>query len=113
MKNNKLFLSSLQNRAIKELKQELFQKFNILSIILFGSTVRSESDPESDIDMLIITTKLLSRFERHQITDIVFEINLKHNTNFSTLVIDKESWENGPITVLPIHDEILKEAVEL
>jgi len=113
MKNNKLFLSSLQNRAIKELKQELFQKFNILNIILFGSTVRSESDPESDIDMLIITTKLLSRFERHQITDIVFEINLKHNTNFSTLVIDKESWENGPITVLPIHDEILKDGVEL
>ena len=89
----------------------MFKKFDIISIILFGSIVRFESNPDSDVDLLIITKILFSRFERHKITDLVFEINLKYNTNFSTLVIDMESWESGPISVLPIHNEILKDGI--
>ena len=112
-KNKKLFLSSVQNQAMKELKQLLLQKFNVVNIILFGSVVRSELTPESDIDILIITVKPLSRLERHQITDLVFDINLAHNTNISTLVIDNDSWEDGPISILPIHDEILRDGVEI
>lgn len=112
-KNKKSFLSSIQNQAITELKQLLFEKFNIVNIILFGSTVHSESSSESDIDILIITPKPFSRVERHKITDLVFEINLVHDTNFSTLVIDNDSWENGPISILPIHDEIVRNGVEI
>jgi hypothetical protein len=53
---------------------------------------RGEADEESDSDLLVTLTKL-TRFERHEITDSVFEINLKYDTNFSTLVIDNESWK--------------------
>ena len=48
---------------------------------------------------------------RHQITDIVFEINLKFGTNFSTLVVDRESWDSGLYSVLPLRDEIVREGV--
>ena len=44
---------------------------------------------------------------------MVFEVNLRYNTNFSTLVVDRISWEEGPISVLPIQDEILKDSVAL
>ncbi len=37
---------------------------------------------------------------RHQI-DIVFEINLRFDTNVSTLVVDRKSWESRLFSVLP------------
>lgn len=78
---------------------------------LFGSVVRGEADEESDIDLLVVTKQPLNRRERHQITDIVCEINLDYGTNFSTLVVDSEAWEHGPISLLSIHEEVQREGV--
>ncbi len=54
---------------------------------------------------------MLSRRIRHEITDIVFDVNLKYSTNYSTLVVDINSWNNGAYSVLPIYDEIEREGV--
>lgn len=78
-------------------------------MILYGSIVRGESNEESDIDFLVLTRRPLTRYERHQITDIVFEINLEFETNISTLVVDHNTWTTGTIAVLPIHAEIEEE----
>lgn len=82
-------------------------------MILYGSIVRGESNEESDIDFLVLTRRPLTRYERHQITDIVFEINLEFETNISTLVVDHNPWTTGTIAVLPIHAEIEEEGVLL
>jgi hypothetical protein len=47
------------------------------------------------LDRLIVTSQQLTRFERHEITDIAFDVNLQNLTNFSTLVVDQASWEMG------------------
>lgn len=104
-------LTLVQSEALKELRQRLRSHFKIEALILFGSIVRGEADNESDIDLLVVTSEHLSRLQRHQITDTVFEINLQYGTNFSTLVVDRESWETGPISVLPIHSEIISQGV--
>jgi len=49
-----------------------------MHLILYGSAARGQTDDESDIDLLVITAQPLSRLRRHEITDIVFEINLTH-----------------------------------
>ena len=72
---------------------------------------RGEADEESDIDLLVLTSRQLSRPKRHQITDLVCEINLAEDTNFSTLVVDRLSWENGVFSVLPIREQIAKEGI--
>ncbi|OGL42234.1 MAG: hypothetical protein A2161_06690 [Candidatus Schekmanbacteria bacterium RBG_13_48_7] len=102
-----------QQEAIAKLRKKLLNILSITSIILFGSYCRNEEDDESDIDLLIITEQILNRSQRHQITDIVFEINLEYGTNFSTLVVDHDSWETGYFTVLPIKQEILKDGIRL
>jgi predicted nucleotidyltransferase len=109
--DNTKLLSSIQTQALNEIKQKVNQKFPIKDYILYGSTVRGEADDESDLDLLIVTSKALTRFKRHEITDIVFEVNLQFGTNFSTLVVDRESWETGMISVLPLRNEILREGV--
>ncbi len=106
-------LNPSQRQALDELRRRLREEFEIENLVLFGSVARDEADEESDIDILVITRHAMTRPERHEITDAVFEINLEHDTNFSTLVVDRSSWEAGPIRILPIHEEIEKEGVTL
>lgn len=106
-------LSEEQNQALNEIRQRVKQRFEIEAIYLFGSVLRDEADEESDIDLLILTKHPLDRYKRHEITDIVFEVNLEHQTNFSTLVVDEKAWQAGPVSVLPIHEDIQKEGLRL
>lgn len=108
---NQIPLTQDQQDALGDLRLRLAGKFDILSITLFGSVARGEAEEGSDLDLLIITSRPLPRDVRHQITDIVFEINLRFGTNFSTLVVDRESWDSGLYSVLPLRDEIAREGV--
>ena len=106
-------LTSNQSLALNEIRQRLLDKFDIYILVLYGSFVRGDADKESDIDLLIVTANQLPRPIRHIITDIVFEVNLHHDTNFSTLVVDHDSWEAGTFSVLPLRDEIIREGVKV
>ena len=114
MKNIKTTsISSSQKKVLEGFKNNLFNQFKINQLILFGSMARFETDSESDIDILVLTPIKLNRPDRHKITDFVFEFNLKHNTNFSTLVVDDHSWQTGPMSILPIKKEIMKDGILL
>jgi len=81
--------------------------------VIFGSIVKGEADKESNIDLLLLTANKLDSITRHKIADMVFEINPKSDTNFSTLVVDSQSWENEPISFLPIHAKIKSDGIVL
>lgn len=104
-------LTRNQQDAIAELRRRLPQELAIEKIVLFGSVARGEADEESDLDLLILTRRLLPRLARHRITDMIFDVNLEYGTNLSSLVIDRDAWESGPISVLSIHDEILRDGI--
>jgi len=40
-------------------------------------------------------------------------VNLQYDTNFSSLVVDRNAWENGVFTILPLKEEILREGFAL
>jgi predicted nucleotidyltransferase len=104
-------LSPSQSEALDQIQQGLLENFSIEAIVLYGSVARGEADEESDIDLLIITTHALERHERHRITELIFETNLRHETNFSSLVADRASWESGLYSVLPIRQNIERDGV--
>lgn len=112
--SDNLDLSETQRRALDELQSRLFSQFgSVEDIILYGSIVRGEADSESDIDLLVVTSHPLTRTARHEITDAVFEVNPSYGTNLSTLVVDRLSWESGPVSVLPIREEVLTQGIPL
>jgi predicted nucleotidyltransferase len=108
-----IVLTPIQLTALSELRRLILSEFEVEKVVLYGSAARGEADAESDTDLLIITRMPLQRSSRHRITDLVFDINLNYGTNFSSLVIDRETWETGAVSVLPLHDEILRDGVTL
>ena len=104
-------LNNHEYKALKKIKAMVTQKLEVERFVFFGSVVREEADEGSDIDLLIITKRPLNRWERHRITDAVCEINLEYGTNFSTLVVDSDAWNRGPISLLSIHEEIQREGI--
>lgn len=110
---NETSLSSTQSEALREIKARVMAGFRVVDFVLYGSAARGEADEESDLDLMIVVSEPISRFKRHEITNIVFDTNLEFGTNFSTLVVDQESWETGIVSVLPLKDEIMRDGIRL
>jgi predicted nucleotidyltransferase len=108
-----LSLTPNQYRALAEVHRRLLSDFKVEKIILYGSVARGEADEESDLDLLVLTARPFTRTARHKITDAVFETNLHYDTNLSTLVVDRDAWEAGAVSVLRIRDEILRDGIPL
>jgi predicted nucleotidyltransferase len=97
--------------AIEEAVRLLRQRFPVEEIVLFGSKARGEDDAESDIDLLVLTTRELSRSERHEIVDALFPLQLQHEVVLSPLIVAAQEWRAGLTSVHPIHQEIEEQGV--
>jgi len=108
-----LKLKRNEEAAIKEAARILKERFSVKEVILFGSKARSDSDRESDIDLLLLTTNPLDWRERHGIVDALFEVEMKHDVVISIIANTHHDWNYGICTVLPIHEEINREGVAM
>jgi predicted nucleotidyltransferase len=99
--------------ALAELKERLTASYPVARLILFGSVVRGEMHEESDVDALVLTARPLSGKEHDAVSDEVFVVNLRYDTNISALVVDLPNWEEGPLSVMPLRQEVEREGVEL
>lgn len=99
--------------ALAELKERLTANYPVARLILFGSVVRGEMDEESDVDVLVLTARPLNGKEHNAVSDEVFALNLRYDTNISALVMDLPNWEEGPLSVMPLRQELDREGIEL
>jgi len=108
----KLALRKNEDRALRVLKEELSKRFNIIDMRVFGSKARGEDTPESDIDVFIELDDADPDIDS-KIDDIVFKINLKHDTFITTVIFKRKEIEEGPLSESPIYKTILKEGIYL
>lgn len=87
--------------------------FHVDRLVLFGSLVRGESDTESDVDLLIVLTERPTYAIRDRITSLILDINLEYGTNLSELIVDRQTWDYGLPSTLPVHQEIEAEGIRL
>jgi uncharacterized protein len=85
--------------------------FPVDRVVLYGSKARGTDDPESDVDLLVLTSRKLSWRDEHELIDAVFDLQLEHDVVLSLLVLPTAEWDDGIYTVLPIHDEIERDGV--
>ncbi len=89
----------------------LRERFPVTDVLLFGSKARGTDGPESDIDLLVLTSRALSWRECDAITDALFDVELAHDVVISTLVVFEDEWLHGRYQVLAIRDEIERDGV--
>jgi predicted nucleotidyltransferase len=91
--------------AISMLKSE----FSVAKVILFGSKARGDHDEHSDIDLLVVASKLLHWKEEKAIIGALFDIGLEYDVIFSPLFTSVAEWENGIFTEFPVYHEISRD----
>ncbi|MBM3705780.1 MAG: hypothetical protein FJW66_04565 [Actinobacteria bacterium] len=104
----KLKLKKNEEKALRVLKDELFRRFNVTGLRIFGSKARGEDTPESDIDLMIELGEYNSDI-KSQIYDIIFDINLENDTFISATIFSKKEIEEGPLSESPIYKAIMRE----
>jgi predicted nucleotidyltransferase len=107
--NIKKYLTTTELEAIDMLVTKISKIWKDTKFKLFGSKVTGNFDEESDIDILILLPCEVKEEIRERIIDIVFDINLKFDTNVSPLILSGKEW--AALSVLPIHYFIEKEGV--
>lgn len=100
-----------EKNAVLDASAMLREAFPVKEVILFGSKARGDDDEESDIDLLLLTSRPVSWHERKAINDALYEIQVKYNTIISPLITTVADWNEGTFAVLPIHGEISDQGV--
>lgn len=108
---NEIALKETDRAAVMEASRILREGFPVEQVILFGSKARGEDDPESDVDLLILTSRPVSAAEKEEMTRALFDLELRMNVVISKVVIPLEAWERGPYQVLPIRHEVERDGV--
>jgi predicted nucleotidyltransferase len=108
---DQLGLSPNDEAAIKAARQVLLTQFPVERVILFGSKARGTDDAESDIDLLVLTSRELTWREREAVIGALYDIQLRYDVLLSPLVVPTTEWETGLYSVLPLHREIEGEGI--
>jgi predicted nucleotidyltransferase len=108
-----LTLSQNVRDALRAARERLSAEFDVDRIVLFGSVVRGTADEESDVDLLVVLREHPDHPVRNRISNVILDINLEHDTNLSGLVVDQKAWDEGFVSVLPIHEEVEREGISL
>ena len=82
----------------------------VKKIILYGSKVRGDFAEDSDIDLLFITDKDLSRSLKNQIIDVIYNYELNNDIVISAIFISESTFTNKVSTFLR---EVKREGVVL
>ena len=101
-----------EKKAVMELSQLLHKEIgrDLVEAKVFGSKVRGEDSPESDIDILVIL-KQSDKKKRNIIADLSFEIGLKYDLFLSTVVYEQNLFYSPLSKETLFYQNVQKEGV--
>ena len=106
-------LADKERVSILEAAQTLKSELPVTRVILFGSKARGKGDPDSDIDLLVLTRGPVTRALRQAVSDKLAEINLQNDVLLTSVVVSEEQWSNGLIRYMLIHSEVERDGCEI
>ena len=110
--NKEMKLAENEERALKQLRGELFARYPIIDFRLFGSKARGEGRADSDLDVMI-ELPVNDPAVVAEIDDIIYRINLDHDVFISAVVFGKDEIEDGPMSEAPIYKVIQQEGIPI
>lgn len=104
-------LSERDRAAVVAAAARLRATLPVERIVLFGSKARGDGDPDSDIDLLVLTSRPLTREESDGVVATLYSIQLERDVLLSPLVVAREEWEEGVYQVMPLRVEVDRDGV--
>jgi predicted nucleotidyltransferase len=83
---------------LQTLRQELARLLGeqLDRVLLFGSRVRGEARPDSDIDVLVVMRGDVNPFEcLRRTSDVIAKLSLQHDVVISPVFMSREQFEHG------------------
>jgi predicted nucleotidyltransferase len=106
-----LSLKTPDREAIVAASTMLRDRFPVTRVLLFGSKATGRDRPDSDIDLLVVTSRPLLWRERDAVIDALFDVEMEHDVLISVMVVSESDWDSAPYRVLPIREEIDRDGV--
>lgn len=106
-------LSQKERDSIVEVSQALKSELPVTRVILFGSKARGTSEPDSDIDLLLLTSCPVSSELRIAISERLAEVNLQNDVPLTSVVVSEQEWTEGLIQHMLIHSEVERDGCEI
>ncbi|MFW5868572.1 MAG: nucleotidyltransferase domain-containing protein [Armatimonadota bacterium] len=85
----------------------------VADVRLYGSVARGSDDALSDVDVLILVRRRLSRAEREQLSRRAYEADLEYGTVTQCLVRTVAEWERPEVQCGGLAREVAREGVPL
>lgn len=104
-------LSERDRGAVEAAAAMLRAMLPVERIVLFGSTARGEAGQESDIDLVVLTTRPLTPAEKTGVVRTLYPLQIERGIVMSTIEIPLEEWERGPYRVTPLYSEIERDGI--
>jgi len=105
-------LTSNERDAIRKLKDVLTRDFGLVEMKLIGSKARGDSDPESDIDLVVVLRGYDWKTQM-DVYGVCFEIGLEHDVLLSPVIYSIPEFNSDLTRITPFYQSIQREAVAL
>jgi predicted nucleotidyltransferase len=100
------------SRVARELIRGLSPDIGLVRVYAYGSRVRGNADPESDLDLLV-EVRRVSSAARQQIWDRAWELSLAEGYVISVVIVSEEDFERGPLSLSGFARNVRQEGVEI
>ncbi len=96
---------------LREVRRAIRRLLPGATVYLYGSGARGTREPDSDLDLLILTEAGLSLDEERAVADAIYEIELARGVVISTVRYDRTEWEAPLMRATPFRSRVEAEAV--
>jgi len=97
-------------KIFKEFADRVHERFSDARVWAFGSRVRGDATWESDFDMFIVLSEGDQKIDRW-IRDLAWEVGFNNDRVITTVLLNNEQFESGPMSESTIVDNILREGI--
>ena len=97
-------LKENDRRAIEAAATLLRAQFPVEEVILYGSKVRGDDDADSDIDLLVLTSRELSWPQETELRSRVRRLQPRYDVVYGIMVVPAQQWREGLYQALAIHE---------
>jgi predicted nucleotidyltransferase len=103
-------MSKEDRKILDEFTNRVRERFSDAQVWAFGSRTRGEATWESDFDLLIVLSEIDQKIERW-VRDIAWEVGFESGRVITTVLLQREQFEHGPMSESTLVDNVLREGI--